>query len=507
MAAIITEKFRQSNADAFSADIASSKYYMFVGKSQPWTSEGATSDSAPPTPVDSVAPESYYWDDMLAAKLISSKSFVIPRRDWSASSAFDMYRHDIGGVSTGNYGTTKTTSSSGATNLFDSTFYFKTSEHKVYKVLYNGDQLQTGAGNIGGSEPTSTIDAPFWSGDYYIKFMYTMTTTEVVNYLTTDFMPVNVNANRDANRGVYVFMVTSGGSGYPTTGGESNGAVFYTKLKGDGDGNAKARLVISGGSIVEFGNNSAPTNSYMANEGSGYSFATFDLAATNIYTDANCTTLISGGTVTSWNNATAGTIKAIIDPADGHGQDDIEELGGHFVMLQAKFEPGDADAVQVNDFRRVGIVKNPIDSATSSVASLATARTTNAILMASGGSGTYQVDEKITQASTGAQGRVVEWDATNRILYYVQEKYSTYGLDSAGNLTAFSGQNAVTGATSSAAFTPTNTNPTVNGVVFSGGYAVPELSRDTGEIIYVENRRAISRASDQTEDIKVVVEF
>ena len=44
-------------------------------------------------------------------------------------------------------------------------------------------------------------------------------------------------------------------------------------------------------------------------------------------------------------------------------------------------------------------------------------------------------------------------------------------------------------------------------VVFSGGYASPELDRDSGEIIYVENRRAISRASDQTEDIKVVVEF
>ena len=28
-------------------------------------------------------------------------------------------------------------------------------------------------------------------------------------------------------------------------------------------------------------------------------------------------------------------------------------------MLQTKFEPSDADATQVNDFRRVGIVKNP----------------------------------------------------------------------------------------------------------------------------------------------------
>ena len=502
MAAIITEKFRQSNADAFFADVASSKYYMFVGKHSPWTSEGATTDNNPPTPVDSIAPESYYWDDMLAAKLISSKSFVIPRRDFSTSSAFDMYRHDVGAVNTGNYGTTKTTSSSGATNVFDSTFYFKTSEHKVYKVLYNGDQLQTGASNISGSEPTSVSAAPFWQdNNYYIKFMYTMTTSEVQNFLTTDFMPVKVNANADADRGVYVFMVTSGGSGYP------NGT-FYTKLRGDGDGNAKAKLVVSGGAIQEFGNNALSTTSYMQANGTGYSFATFDIAGTNIYTDANCTTLISGATLTNWNNATAGSIKAIIDPPSGHGTDDIEELGGHFVMLQSKFEPADADVVQVNDFRRVGIVKDPKDSATGNVANLATARTTNAIIMASGGSGTYQVDELITQASTGAQGRVIEWDATNRILYYVQEKYTSYGLDSSGNLTAFSGANAVTGSSSSAVFTPsTATSGTTNGVVFASGYAVPELSRDTGEIIYVENRRAISRASDQTEDIKVVVEF
>ena len=116
----------------------------------------------------------------------------------------------------------KTTSSSGATNLFDSTFYFKTSAHKCTKFL-NGDQLQTGAGNISGAEPTSTNNT-FQDNNYYIKYMYTMSTTEVVNYLTTDFMPVKVNANRDANRGVYVFMVTSGGSSYP------NGT-YYTKLR------------------------------------------------------------------------------------------------------------------------------------------------------------------------------------------------------------------------------------------------------------------------------------
>ena len=500
MAAIITEKFRQSNADAFFADVASSKYYMFVGKPSPWTSEGAATDSAPPAPVDSIAPDSYYWDDMLAAKLISSKSYVIPRRDYSTSVAFDMYRHDVGGTSTGNYSNTKTTSSSGATNVFDSTMYFKTAEHKVYKVLYNGDQLQTGAANISGSEPTSVNAAPFWQdNNYYIKYMYTMTTSEVQNFLTTDFMPVKVNANADANRGVYVFMVTSGGSGYP------NGT-YYTKVRGDGSGGI-AKIVVAGNSIAEFGNNALSSTSYMQANGTGYSFANFDLSGTNIYTNTAATSAIAGATLSAWNSATAGTIKAIIDPTSGHGTDDIAELGGHFVMLQSKLEPADSDVVQVNDFRRVGIVKNPKDSATNNVAALATARTTKAILMAAGGTGTFQIDEKITQASTGANGTVVEWDATNRILYYVQEKYTNYGLDANQNLTAFSGVNAVTGANSSAVHTPANTSGTTNGVVFASGYANSELSKDTGEIIYVENRRAISRASDQTEDIKVVVEF
>ena len=175
-------------------------------------------------------------------------------------------------------------------------------------------------------------------------------------------------------------------------------------------------------------------------------------------------------------------------------------------MLQAKFEPADADATQVNDFRRVGIVKNPEVSGGGSAFTASTARNTNAVLLATG-SGNYQVDEVITQNGTNASGRVVEWDSANKILYYVQEKYATYGLDTNSNLTLFSGTGTIQGGTSSVTYTPSSSSSTVNNVVFSSGYANPEMKRDTGEIIYVENRRPISRASDQTEDIKVVVEF
>ena len=503
MAAIITEKFRQSNADSFFADLTSSKYYVFVGKSQPWTTEGASADSVPPAPIDSVAPEAYYWDDMLAAKKVEAAniSYVIPRRNFDTSLAYDMYRHDVAGTTTsGNY-PTKTTASSGATNVFDSTYYFITDAFRVYKVLYNGDQLQTGASNITGSNPTNEQAAPFWhDNNYYLKFMYKLTTSQIQNYLTTDFMPVVVNDNNHTDRGIYVVMVTAGGANYP------NGT-FYTKVKGDGDGNAKVALVVSGGAITEFGQ-TASSNTYVSANGAGYTFATVDLSTANIFTDANCTTAISGATATSWTNATAGSLIPIIEPPGGSGNDDIAELGGHYVMVQGKFTPADTDVTQVNDFRRVGIVKDPTDTATNNVATIATARQTNALLLAAGGSGTYTIDEKITQATTGAQGRVVEFDATNRILYYVQEKYANYGLDSAGNLTAFSGAHVITGADSNAQHTlAASTSNTTNGVVFANGVAAPELKRDTGEIIYVENRRVISRASDQTEDIKVVVEF
>ena len=39
------------------------------------------------------------------------------------------------------------------------------------------------------------------------------------------------------------------------------------------------------------------------------------------------------------------------------------------------------------------------------------------------------------------------------------------------------------------------------------GYANPELQPYTGDIIYLENRKPIQRASDQTEDIKLIIEF
>ena len=81
MAAIITEKFRQHNAEQFFesfSEAAASNYYLFIGKASPFTtSTSGGTDTTPPTPQDIVTVENYKWDSMLAAKKIGPQSLSI----------------------------------------------------------------------------------------------------------------------------------------------------------------------------------------------------------------------------------------------------------------------------------------------------------------------------------------------------------------------------------------------------------------------------------------------
>ena len=171
------------------------------------------------------------------------------------------------------------------------------------------------------------------------------------------------------------------------------------------------------------------------------------------------------------------------------------------------------DVTTANDFRRVGLVTDPYNYGTTTVATATTRRMTKAMKLSSV-SGTFDGDEKVSQASTGAIGKVVEWDSSNNILYIVQERFGDYGTNgTTGAFVAFSGANQITGATSSAVGTPDSTADSAvtlaggNTITFTDGYANPELDPDSGDVIYIENRKPISRSSDQTEDIKLIVEF
>jgi hypothetical protein len=587
MAAIITSKFRFHNAEQFKesfSEAAATNYYLFIGRPGEFaTGTTGGTDSAPPIPVDNRRSEAYHWDDMLAAKKIDSTgvTHAVPRRDLDVSGAttYDMYRPDY---------STANAANSTATNLFDSTFYFMTSSYRIYKVLDNGGNLAWDA-----AEPTSTSSAPFsvavTGGTYSLKYMFTLSTTNVQNFLTPDFIPISItpeSGNNLADGALFNVKVTTAGTG---TGGGNAWAIAADRVvtnvpvRGDGAG-ALASVTIGG---TSGSNDGQITTVAISSNGTGYTHANIIMADIIEQHDLQNTT-VSQALAFSVTPA----LEVIIGPDGGLGSNPAKELGGHFCLMDVKLQQTEGyDFSVVNDFRQIGIVRNPYSYATVSNFTGSTARQTYAVKLASN-SGTFAVDEKISQdtaaqtiatitvssniitvntssahllatgqmvditgqtfsggVTTGHQGThhvtvtdadtftivvsdsrkptgtltgtmptytafdpqgvVVEYDTTNNILFYVQNSYDNQGTDATYKQNIpFSGSTTITGATSSATGVPHTANSsTYNNTVFVSGYAAPELQPDSGDVIYIENRKPISRASDQTEDVKLVVEF
>ena len=498
MSAIITEKFRQHNANQFLesfTETAGNAYYLFLGKATPFTS-GTTSgsDSSPPTPQDGEQDETRAWDSMLAAKKITSSdiSFAIPRRNWATGTTFDMYEHNI---------SSSNTTTSGASNLYDSTFYFVTSTYNVYKVLDNN-----GGTAYDGAEPTSTSTSPFELGGYVLKYMYNITTSEIGKFVTTDFVPVSSDSDVTAaatDGGIESLKITAG-SGY------TNGT-YYAAVYGDGtsqgtSSGAIVRITVASGAIASFGL-TAGTDTTVHATGASYTYGFVNLGAGYTFSDSDLTSASNMG-------GSGGAVEVIISPEGGHGSNAVTELGGHYLMTATTISQAENDDFSTaNDFRQVGIVIDPTNYGTTTVATATTARQTYAVKFASS-TGVFEADEVITQATTGASGKVVEWDTVLSILYYQQESFKGFGTNATtGGLVAFSGTNLITGGTSGATGTPSSTSSETvtlansNTLTLTSGYATPELQEDSGDIIYLENRKPIQRASDQTEDIKIIIEF
>ena len=485
MAAIITNKFRINNAlqfyESFSEATATT-YYLFIGRAHAWASDadvqGNTitegTDASPPTPNDDISSEFYNWDDMLGAKIIASTdvSYCIPRRNWTTGTTYDHYEHNISYSNTAN---------SGATNLFDSTFVVMNSAYAVYKCIENDSNTAST------TEPTSTSNSIVTTGDgYKWKYMYSLTSAETLNFMSTDFIHVSTDSTVTAaavDGALDTIEVVAGGSSYSLSAGATISAI---PIRGDGSSGI-CSVTISSGAIA---------SAAVTTAGTGYNYAYITNADIIAGTNA-------GGA------GSGGNLNVFIPPKGGHGKNAITELGGFYVMINKSLTgaEGTSDIGVGNDFRRIGLIRDPYNYGTTTVASATTRRQIHAAVFSSV-SGTYTADEEINQASTGAVGKVIEYDSTNKILYWYQTRFPDVGTDSDGNLTAFSGANAITGQSSSAAATPnTSDSTTTNAVVFASGYSTPELAFDSGDIIYVEERSPITRASDQTENIKLIIEF
>ncbi len=485
MPAIITDRFRIHNSEQFQeafSEGSGNVMYLGIGRPQAFATstrgDGRTNnegtDTAPLTPGDNRNAQSFPFDDLLAAKRIAASdvTFAVPRRNWVTGTTYDIYRHDYGDRITGT--STAQTSNSGVSTLHDANFYVLTTARNVYKCLDNDGNTASTVEPTGTSTTVQTL-----ADGYKWKYMYTLSASQQSNFLSTDFMAVETNSTVSSaavDGAIDIIRIKTPGSG------GADGTHTNIDIRGDGSG-GKCSVTVAGGVV---------TAVTVTTAGTGYTFGTV----------SNAQIVAAGATSLS-----GAELDVIIPPKGGHGKNAVEELGGFYVMLNTSLEGTESgnsgDVTVANDFRKITLIRDPL--ASGSAATATTLRGTKAINV-TGVSGSFVVDEKITQATTGAVGKVVEWDSTNNILYYIQTRHTDEGIDSNGNQTAFSGTNAVTGA-GGATGTPTTSTSTINNVSFTSGYSASEIDADSGDILYIENRAPITRAADQTENIKLVIEF
>jgi len=544
MTAIITSKFRIRQAeefkDGFDLSVVDQNHYLFVGKPRPWPN-----DVLPPLPLDNLDNELRAWESMMGLKKIieTFTSHVVPRHDWDAtgntiyipySDKDDLlfYHPTPAEVAAANLAGTYTPGS----------FYVMTDEYHVFKCLANGSGAKS---TVKPLKPGNSLDIVETSDGYRWKYMFTVSTADALKYLTDAWIPVKVLSADDGSFQWLVqqgavdaiisdIHVLNGGSAYnkvrpiaealtsatPSTVVLNSSAQTYATGNGFYNGStiwfetgpaAGVSRVITAydhgtntvtldavlGTLPDPGDNykilptvtisgngtgaqakafvnqvtpSAITSVSVTNSGSGYRYATAAISG-------------AGGS--------GAVVSVIIPPVGGHGKDAILELGAHFIMLNVRLEynEGAGDFPLSNDYRQIGIVRNVTDFGTI-VLSSATTRIAAQRLIIAPLTGTFQPDENVIwSAGPGVpNGFIVDYDTTTNVITFIQDSVTGFGSFAASVGQVVSG--SISGATGTVTSVPN-----------------PEVNRYSGDIIYLENRRPIMRASDQLEDIKLIVEF
>ena len=473
----------------------------------------ATED-VPPLPLDNQAEIIAIHDEIIAAKRITDTfaRAVIRRYNWDlvANPKYDMWKPDYS-ATPGGGGQVGKTAATGATSIADAKFYVMNTAYEVFKCLYNGQNPSNASGQNATEEPITT-GANYASGTglytettgagYIWKYMYTIPTDDVLRFLSSDFLPIVLpaNASRTAVTAAAVagacdvVVIEDTGSGLPAS------QTLYTSIKGDGTGGIVKFITNGSGGI---------TSAEIQARGSGYTYANVLLGNGNLFSNVGLTTAVA--TVSGWK----GALEVILPPLGGHGKDHELELNAKRVMtnIRLTYSEGSGDFPVDNDFRRIGILKDPYNFGTTTFSTADTLSGLKALKI-NGATADFIPDERIQQTVSGgtAFGTVVSWtldsgSLVNGVLKYIQTN-DTHTDSGVVRAFASNGANAITGALSAASGTVnTSYAGALLGATFAAGLANPEVENNSGEVIYVENRRLITRAPDQIEDIKLVIEF
>jgi hypothetical protein len=420
--------------------------YCFLSRVEPWPTE-----ETPPTPLQSQKYIKQTFKNIFAAKSITTNDLspIIERIDWASGIVFDYYRDDI--------------------DMFEldqndtilRRFYVRNQFDQVFKCLWNNNGGLTSVEPI--FEPGTFNANQVFQGadDYKWKYMYTINSGSKLKFMDDAWMPIPIGSTIPnpvqtfAGTGsIDAINITNPGSGYDP----ANAAITIT-ISGDGY-YAAANAVVSNGEIIDVA---------MANTGTSYTYA--DIIITS-------------------NLGSNATAIAPASPIGGHAFDPLSELGCRHIMVTATFSKDETGAVPTDiDFRQIGVVTNPFAYYGNSIgfANAAIYKTSTDFVVSQGFS-VYIPDETVYQSVDGTlenahyTATVLSFDSTNNILKLI-------------NISGFPIINTLM----------VGNNSGTSRVILQE--QTPSFIPYSGYMIYLENRTAVQRNPDGSEQFKLVLGY
>ena len=448
MPAIVTDNFKRRILDTLINDVDSTgvSYHVAIGKSEPYDSADTVVE-----PIQNIREIRNAQLSMQSVKIITDRSFCVPRYNWSNGSVYSAWSDNI-------------------TEIPEQPFYVYTDEQYVYVCLEQGKNA-AGQPVTSTVKPTGTSDHIMTADGYTWKFLYSIGALRESKFQASNFIPVKkvlsvdssssiddttqFNVQNNAIPGAIVgYRLTNTGSGYTSA--------PDVIIQGNGNG-AKATAFIDGGSVSKI---EMAESSGVKVFGTGYDFAAVQL---------------TGG------GGTGATAEPILSFKDGFGADPRDDLKCTSLMFNVK-PAGDEDSDWVvdNDFRQIMLVRNIKDSANGTIY---TGNTGNALKMMNISSinAGFTRDQTIIGQTSGAKAVIDTLDANS--LFYHQNEATGFLAFQDGEI--INEQNAAGEATIDSAIVP----------------GARDVDPATGQILYIDNRAAVTRSEDATEDIKIIIQL
>ena len=451
MPAIITNAFRTYNADNFIDAFSTNKMYLMIGKATPWSgasagqySEASPSDTAIPTPKDTTVSSFIHHNDMISAKLINASDVSHVVKRVDWTSGVVYSEYDHQ-----------------QDDQIDQDFFVMTDQFNVYKCISNY------GGTASVEKPTGQNLGIFDTTDNYRwKFMYEVRQEDVLKYVTTDWIPVKYLTSND-------------------------GTLQWSVQQNAVDGKLEHIDITNGGT----GYVNTNTGTSLA----GSTSTTIVLAATASATDDiynSMTIYISSGTgsgqikvitdyVGSTKTATVSTWTTTPDTTS------VYEIMPAVTISHGSELPAPVPVATARCSSVVGGVIKKIAITEGGAGNSGAYRSGTAVL--SGGGGTGCVLE-LRIGPKGGHGKNAKTELGGA---YVMLNIRLTGTEGGDFIVGDDFRKVIL-----------ITNPLASGSAATATtYGAAEMDQDSGEQIYVEYRAPINRASDQTEDVKLVVEF